>query len=453
MYFGLYTLRGVEFWFSFDEKKLMLFPKDEANKRAAMALTRREITEGVYAFPGEPIKSDCPLMLPTNVHREVLVLYPISDNYEIESLASNSLSLRVGSWFLSGPSIAISGLSIRSDILDHAYDIQKAVDSAYLDAEGKIEVTSAGEKGHSFGFNHAGIEIEGYLSHARGVCFGRGELPIRIHSQLSLIFPETSDGMFLRELTQIIHDYLSFLAQGRGYKYDNVRLLKRFNRNGESYFNANAEYIENGRRRDCDPPKHLIPVDGVGGLSKCIFQSLSDGILVLEHLPLIDDKNSYNAARLIMMLAALDLTLAMIYKNGIVHSKKAIESKQIINGALDALLDGCVQSRVKKDVAWLKGILNDSESLQARISQFGKDHKKMFEAMKGDAFKSHQKRTAFFGRIARTRNKIAHGDFDIFEGYAFEDIEGTNRLLLASQLVLMGVQDDGEIADIVNEVY
>ena len=145
MYFGLYTLRGVEFWFSFDEKKLMLFPKDEANKRAAMALTRREITEGVYAFPGEPIKADCPLMLPTNVHREVLVLYPISDNYEIESLASNSLSLRVGSWFLSGPSIAISGLSIRSDILDHAYDIQKAVDSAYLDAEGKIEVTSAGE--------------------------------------------------------------------------------------------------------------------------------------------------------------------------------------------------------------------------------------------------------------------------------------------------------------------
>lgn len=453
MHFGLYTLRGVELWFSFDGEKLVLFPKDETDKKAAMTLTHREISNGMYAYPGEPIEADSPLVLSTNVRGEALVLYPISANYEIESLSSNSLSLQVGSWFLSDPAIKVSGLSIRSDVLDHSYDIQRAVDSSRFDVEGKLEVTSTEKEGHAFRFDHAGIEIEGYLSYARGVCFKRGELPISIRSQLSLSFPETSDAVFLREMVQIVHGYLAFLAQGHGYKYDNIQLLKRLDYDGGFRLSACAEYVENGRKRDCSCPRRLIPVSSFENLSECIFQSLSDGVLVLEHLPLIDDKSSYNVARLIMMLAALDKTLAMIYKKGIVHSEKAIDAKRVINGALDSLLNADVQNRVKKDVKWLKGVLNDSESLQSRISQFGKDYKELFKSIKGDSFASPQKRTAFFGRIAKTRNKIAHGDFDIFEGYSFEDIEGTNRLLLASQLVLMGMQEDDEIAAIVNEAY
>ena len=154
-----------------------------------------------------------------------------------------------------------------------------------------------------------------------------------------------------------------------------------------------------------------------------------------------------------MMLAALDNALAIVYADGIKHSEKAVESKRIIKEALDSLLVDGVKGRVKSDVKWLKGILNDAETLHARMGQFGKDHKELFGHLNGSVFSSHQKRTAFFGRITKARNKIAHGDFDIFDDFSFEDIEGTNRLLLSAQLVSIGMKNDVEIASIVNKAY
>ena len=251
----------------------------------------------------------------------------------------------------------------------------------------------------------------------------------------------------------MMHGFLSFLAQAHNCECDEIQLLSRHEYGDSFYLGTCAEYHENGQNYDLPIPKRIIPIDDSANLLQCVFRALSNKALSLEHLPVADEKSSYSAARLIMMLAALDNALAIVYKDGIRHSEKSIESRRIINAALDPLLADDIPGRVKRDAKWLKGILNDAETLQTRISQFGKDHKGLFEHLNGSVFGSHQKRTAFFGRIMKARNKIAHGDFDILNELSFEDIEGANRLLLSSQLVAIGLKDDCEIASIVNKAY
>lgn len=453
MYFGKHEIKDVEFWFTFDGEVLTLFPADEKNKRAATGLTHRKIGEGAFALPGDPIEADSYLVLPTQDGERTLVLYPISACYEVEDFFGNTLRLQIGSWFVADSPFEVSGLSLCSAVLDHSYNIQGAVDYSSFDPDGKIEVSSTFKQGLSFRFEYLGIEVEGYLSHSRGVCRNRGELPIKIRSQLSLSFPETSDVAFLYELMRMMHGFLSFLAQGYDCECDEIQLLSRYEYDERFYLSACAEYHE--RRRDYDQPipKRILSIGDSADLPQCAFRALANKALSLEHLPSASEKNSYSASRLIMMLAALDNALAIVYADGIKHSEKAVESRRIINEALDSLLVNGVKGRVKSDVKWLKGILNDAETLHARMSQFGKDHKELFGRLNGSVFSNHQKRTAFFGRITKTRNKIAHGDFDIFDDFSFEDIEGTNRLMLSAQLVSIGMKSDVEIAPIVNKAY
>lgn len=453
MYFGKHEIKDVEFWFSFDGEILTLFPMDEKNKRAAMELTHRKIGEGSFAFPGDPTDVDPYLVLLTQDEKRTLVLYPVSTCYEVENFSGNTLHLQIGSWFLADSPFEVSGLSLTSTVLDHAYDIQWAVDYSNLNSDGKIEVASTRKEGLSFRFRYSDIDIEGYLSHSRGVCYNRGELPIKIRSQLSLSFPETSDVAFLFELMRMMHGFLSFLAQGHNCECDEVQLLSRYEYDEIFYLSACAEYHESRRDYDQPIPKRILSIGDSADLPQCAFRALANKTLSLEHLPSVSEKNSYSVSRLIMMLAALDNALAIVYADGIKHSEKAVESKRIIKEALDSLLVDGVKGRVKSDVKWLKGILNDAETLHARMGQFGKDHKELFGHLNGSVFSSHQKRTAFFGRITKARNKIAHGDFDIFDDFSFEDIEGTNRLLLSAQLVSIGMKNDVEIASIVNKAY
>lgn len=453
MHFGNYSLRGVDFWFAFDGESLTLIPVDEANKKLAFGLTHKKLGEGAYAWPGEEIETDCPLVLQTNIQGEILVLFPSSVSYAVIDKNNGILSLQIRCWFSADPSSKLSGLSITSDILDNAYDIQNAVDSSSFGPDGRIEITSSRKKGHSFSFKFNDVEVEGYLSHARGVSFDRGELPIKLRSQLSLTFPETSDYVFIHDLAMAMHDYLAFIAQGYGCQFDDIKLLKQYGPEEVSHLGKCGEYFENGRNRNSASPRRLISLNGCEELSECIFQSLANGLLAIEHLPSINEKNSYNVARLIMMLAALDKTMEALYRNGVSHSEMTLESRNAINCALDSLIDENTRAGLKREVKRLKKILNESESLQSRISQFGKDHKELFDGLNGNVYKSHQKRTAFFGRITKARNKIAHGDFDVFKGLSFDDIEGINRLLLSAQLVLIGIEDEKAIAEIVNGAY
>lgn len=451
MHFGHHSIKGVDFWFAFDGESLTLIPVDEANKELAFGLTHKKLGEGAYAWPGEEIETNCPLVLQTNIQGEVLILFPSSVSYAVDDRHNGILSLQIRCWFSADPSSKFSGISITSDILDNAYDIQNAVDSSSFDPDGKIEITSSRKEGHSFSFSFRDAEVEGYLSHARDVSFDRGELPIKLRSQLSLTFPETSDYIFIHDLAMTMHDYLAFIAQGYGYQFDDIKLLKQYGLEGVSYLGKCGEYFENRRDRNGASPRRLISLKGCDELSECIFQSLANGLLPIEHLPSLDEKNSYNVARLIMMLAALDKTMEALYQNGVAHSEKTLESRNAINCALDSLIGANTPAGLKREVKRLKRILNESESLQSRISQFGKDHKELFDSLKGDVYKSYQKRTAFFRRITNTRNKIAHGDFDVFKDLSFDDIEGINRLLLSSQLVLIGIEEERTVAEIVNE--
>lgn len=453
MFFGKHEIKDVEFWFTFDGEVLTLFPADEKNKRAAMGLTHRKIGEGAFALPGDPIEADSYLVLPTQDGKRTLVLYPISTCYEVEDFFGNTLRLQIGSWFVADSPFVVSGLSLCSAVLDHSYNIQGAVDYSSFDPDGKIEVSSTFKQGLSFRFEYLGIEVEGYLSHDRRVCYDRGELPIKIRSQLSLSFPETPDAMFLHGLMRIMHGFISFLAQGHNCECDEIQLLSRYECGKGSYLSACAEYHESRRSRNQPIPKRILPIGESADLPYCAFQALASEALSLEHLPSASEKNSYSASRLIMMLAALDKALAIVYSSGIKHSKAALESKRAITTALDSLLTDDVEKRVEEDVKWLKRILNDTETFRARISQFSKDHKELFGRLSDNIFSDCQKRTAFFDRITKTRNKIAHGDFDIFDDFSFEDIEGTNRLMLSAQLVSIGMKSDVEIASIVNKAY
>lgn len=247
---------------------------------------------------------------------------------------------------------------------------------------------------------------------------------------------------------------MTFIAQGYGYEYDNIQLTKQSTlEDGKTYTSPCAEFNDGKERRDCKCTKRIIPLIDAENLSEKIFSALSNDTLVVEHLPKIDEKNSYDIARLIMMLAALDKTLEQVYKKGIQHSKKALESREAITAVLDTLASGTSSKRIKEDVSWLKRILNERESLLARLSQFGKDHKNLLEGLSCNVYSSPQKRTAFFGRVVKARNKIAHGNFNIFDELSFDDVEGINKLLLSSQLVMIGIEDEKEIAAIVNEAY
>lgn len=454
MDFGFYTLKGVEFQFIFDGEKLSLFPKDEANKQKATELTHRKLANGAYAFPGEPIEAARCLNLFSQAHGKTLVLYPVSSHYSIEDFFSENLTLEVGGWFLIEKGSEVSGMSVRSQVLDHAYDIQRAIAFPRFDSDGNIEIKSTEEESQSFTFEFEGRAIVGHLSHAGSISYISGELPIKIQSQLSLSFAPTTDYGFLYNLATLVHRCLTFIAQGYGYEYDNIRLTQqRVLEDGQAYTSPCAELIDKKAHRNCKCPKKIIPLTKPEDISEKVFKSLAKGILITEHLPKIDEKFSYDIARLILMLATLDKTLEQIYKMGIAHSEKAIESREAINASLDALASESVSIRIKKDTAWLKRILNETETLQARLSQFGKDHKSLFEALHCTVYSSPQKRTAFFGRITKMRNKISHGDFDIFDEFSFDDIEGINKLLLSSQLVIVGIEDDEIIAAIVNEIY
>lgn len=140
MDFGLYTLKDVEFLFIFDGETLNLFPKDEANKNKARDITCLKLANGGYALPGNPVEAESCLELFSRNHHKTLVLFPISSHYSVEGFFGDSLSLSIGNWFLVDRKTEISGISMHSQVLDFAYDIQKAVDYSQFDSEGNIEV-------------------------------------------------------------------------------------------------------------------------------------------------------------------------------------------------------------------------------------------------------------------------------------------------------------------------
>lgn len=391
MYFGTHTLKGVKLWFIFDGERLSLFPQDAQSREDAINLTHNEVGNGVYFFPGDAIEVDSPLVLPIHLQEKTLVLYPISVTYSVDDVENHTLSVEIGSWFLTDSSTKISGLSLQSDILDRSYDIQRALDVSEFSPDGRIEIISSRKNGHSFKFIFDGKEIEGLLSHSRAVSFNCGEPPIRIRSRLSVVFPETENYTFLQELARSLRGFLAFLAQGHGPQYDGIKLLTRRSYEGTSFLTECADYHENKAESNYVKPEKVVMLNRADTLSEFIFQALADRRIALEHLPKLSERNSYNAARLIMTLAALDKTLALLYKDGITHSKKSLESKRAINETLNQLSKNTTLSRVKRDIGWLQKILNDSESLQSRLSQLSKDHKMLFGKLNSGVFSSSQK--------------------------------------------------------------
>lgn len=320
----------------------------------------------------------------------------------------------------------IEGLTITADEIDYFFQPSRVFNSKFTVNKNNIckdftinassDINNTIECGnYSSGDSLISMEISAYPTFSL-----KSNVPLSAQSEICFEFDK---GVVLDKALEIVSQLKTFLRYVSYRKNVHVRNINVFRLNekglrsieGEIYIISN-EIIETNE----DEKKEVLTFELLEGKTTSIFQLISDGKLYLDHIcNCVDDKRSYNIARIILIFAAFEReynsfdskpvrskeylsvkanVLDFLNKEKETAKEKGLnkKSRKYIDGYIkminksDNSLSACIKNAINKNIGIVRIFLqrnynNDNEVIIDSIAERMKD----------------------------MRNNIAHGNLDL----------------------------------------
>lgn len=451
-------MMGYEFFFTFDEEKLSLIPKEDERDLIRHSWFYTKLESGVLALPGNP----------KFVEEDFLYGRINETNRVITFLTNKHTQLQENNGIITVPILAyffsrsdrpmISRISFSGLELNYIHPINGAFEISYKPEEhdGKINIstynfgltTTEGQK-----FCVFEKEVQVYFDITRTTSLSIEKPPLTLSSSMVFHFEETQDYSFVRELYRIAKEFIQFLCNRRNVSFTDIRLSNNQGKVGE--FNVIEESIE----IEMKPLKdgRYIQQKYIAGYEGKILEDIAENNLYLRHLgKSFSDSRIIDAASFVLRTAAFEWEFSRLFSEDEWKSDQRKKLEEEASKELERLIETST-GRLKKIYKDLKKSAVSYLSLSQKISQIFEEYGAALLDLFGQSmYKLNNisyNHSEIGERIGKQRNNFAHGNLDKeFINESLLDVVFLEQIVLAMQLQYFGI-DEIETQKIINEVF
>ena len=312
---GTLQMMGYEFFFTFDEEKLSLIPKEEEKYVISHSWFYTKLETGGFAWPGEPkfVEEDF-LYGRTNETNRVITF--LTNKYVQLHENNGIITVPILSYFFSYSNRPIiSRMSFSGLELNYIHPINHAFEISYKAEghDGKINISTydfdstTTEKQK---FSVFGKEVQVYFGITRTTSLSIENPPLALSSSMVFHFEETQDYSFVRELYRIAKEFIQFLCNRRNISFTKIQLSSRESNVGQ--------YVEIGEDIEIEmkPLKEgrYIQQKYIAGYEGKILNDIAENNLYLRHLgKSFNDSRIIDAASFVLRTAAFEWEFSRLF--------------------------------------------------------------------------------------------------------------------------------------------
>ncbi|KIC78131.1 HEPN domain-containing protein [Streptococcus constellatus] len=455
---GTLQMMGYEFFFTFDEEKLSLVPKEEEKDAISHSWFYTKLETGILAWPGKPkfVEEDF-LYGRTNETNQVITF--LTNKYDQLHENNGIITVPILSYFFSySDRPMISRMSFSGLELNYIHPINHAFEISYKAEghDGKINISTydfdstTTEKQK---FSVFGKEVQVYFGITRTTSLSIEKPPLVLSSSMIFHFEETQDYSFIRELNRIAKEFIQFLCNRRNISFTEIQLS---NRQGEiGQFNEIEEDIE----IEMKPLKEgrYIQQKYIAGYEGKILNDIAKNNLYLRHLSKsFNDSRIIDAASFVLRTAAFEWEFSRLFSEDELKSEQRKKLEEEASKELERLIENST-GKLKKIYKDLKKSVVSYLSLSQKIDQIFEEYGASLLDLFGQSiYKLNNisyNHSEIAERIGKQRNNFAHGNLDKeFINESLLDVVFLEQIVLAMQLQYFGI-DEITTKKIINEVF
>ena len=455
---GTLQMMGYEFFFTFDEEKLSLIPKEGDKDKIRFSWFNTELGKGIFSWSREPrfVEED---FLYGRINETNQVIIFLTNKYNQLQENNGIITVPILAYFFSySDRPMISWMSFRGLELDYIYPINHAFEISYNPEEhdGKINISTydfdstTTEKQK---FSVFGKEVQVYFGITRSTSLSIEKPPLVLSSSMVFHFEETQDYFFVRELYRIAKEFIQFLCNRRNVSFTDIRLSNNQGKVGE--FNVIEESIE----IEMKPLKdgRYIQQKYIAGYEGKILDDIAENNLYLRHLgKSFRDSRIIDAASFVLRTAAFEWEFSRLFSEDEWKSEQRKILEEEASKELERLIENST-GKLKKIYKDLKKSVVSYLSLSQKISQtfeeYGVTILDKFGRYMYKLNNISYNHSEIAERIGKQRNNFAHGNLDKeFINESLLDVVFLEQIVLAMQLQYFGI-DEIKTKKIINEVF
>lgn len=455
---GTLQMMGYEFFFTFDEEKLSLIPKEEEKDVISHSWFYTKLETGGFAWPGEPkfVEEDF-LYGRTNETNRVITF--LTNKYVQLHENNGIITVPILSYFFSYSNRPIiSRMSFSGLELNYIHPINHAFEISYKPEEhdGKINISTydfdstTTEKQK---FSVFGKEVQVYFGITRTTSLSIENPPLALSSSMVFHFEETQDNSFVRELYRIAKEFIQFLCNRRNISFTEIQLSNKKGKVGE--FIEIEEDIEIELKPLNDG--RYIQQKYIAGYEGKILNDIVKNNLYLRHLSKsFNDSRIIDAASFVLRTAAFEWEFSRLFSEDELKSEQRKKLEEEASKELERLIENST-GKLKKIYKDLKKSVVSYLSLSQKIGQIFEEYGASLLDLFGQSiYKLNNisyNHSEIAERIGKQRNNFAHGNLDKeFINESLLDVVFLEQIVLAMQLQYFGI-DEITTKKIINEVF
>lgn len=455
---GTLQMMGYEFFFTFDEERLSLIPKEEERDEIRHSWFYTKLESGILAWPGKPklVEEDF-LYGRTNETNQVITFLT---NRHIQLHENNGvITVPILVYFFSySDRPLISRISFSGLELNYIHPINHAFEISYKPEEhdGKINIstydfdstTTEEQK-----FSVFGKEVQVYFGITRTTSLSIEKPPLALSSSMIFHFEETQDYSFIRELNRIAKEFIQFLCNRRNISFTDIQLSNRQGKVGQFI------EIEEDTEVEMKPLKdgRYIQQKYIAGYEGKILNDIAENNLYLRHLgKSFSDSRIIDAASFVLRTAAFEWEFSRLFSEDKWKSEQRKKLEDEVSKELECLIETSAGKK-KKIYKELKKSVISYLSLSQKINQIFEEYGMTILDIFGRyIYKLNNisyEHSKIGERIGKQRNNFAHGNLDKeFINESLLDVVFLEQIVLAMQLQYFGI-DGIKTKKIINEVF
>lgn len=455
---GTLQMMGYDFFFTFDEEKLSLIPKEGDKDKIRFSWFNTELGKGIFSWSREPrfVEED---FLYGRINETNQVIIFLTNKYNQLQENNGIITVPILAYFFSySDRPRISRISFSGLELNYIHPINRAFEISYKPEEhdGKINIstydfdstTTEEQK-----FNVFGKEVQVYFGVTRTTSLSIEKPPLALSSSMVFHFEETQDYSFVRELYRIAKEFIQFLCNRRNVSFTDIRLSNNQGKVGE--FNVIGENIE----IEMKPLKdgRYIQQKYIAGYEGKILDDIAENNLYLRHLgKSFSDSRIIDAASFVLRTAAFEWEFSRLFSEDEWKSEQRKKLEEEAGKELERLIESST-GKLKQIYKDLKKSAVSYLSLSQKISQIFEEYGvTILDKFGRYMYKLNNisyDHSEIGERVGKQRNNFAHGNLDKeFINESLLDVVFLEQIVLAMQLQYFGI-DEIKTKKIINEVF
>lgn len=278
-----------------------------------------------------------------------------------------------------------------------------------------------------------------------------------LSSNMMFEFDATNDYRFVLRLWYIAKKFIQFLCYRKNVEFSKVELAAPCKDGTHETF-AELYVLEEGINTEVQTLKdgRYIKQVYISGHEGQILSDIANEKLYLRHLPdSFESGRHIDAARFVMITAALEWEFDRLFPDGIPKSKEQAEAESAVSQKLNELMKSS-KGKTKKIYKSLLKCIERKPSLANKIEKIGSEMGILLEPFGQQLYGFNNEKLSYTDmgkRLGDQRNHFAHGDLDKdFIGLSLLDLIFLQRIIYAIQLKISGLEDQN-IQRAINDLF